>query len=48
MIDGWAHTHWGSNGFLLAETLVPVAGTCVFILIALATRRFFKRRGAAA
>jgi len=48
MIDGWAHTHWGSNGFLLAETLVPVAGTCVFILIALATRRFFKRRGATA
>ena len=47
-IDGWAHQRWGSNGFLLAEALVPVAGTIVFILIALATRRFFGRRNATA
>ena len=47
-IDGWAHSQWGSNGFLLAETLVPVAGTCVFVLIALATRRFFGKQSAAA
>jgi len=47
-IDGWAHSQWGSNGFLLAETLVPVAGTCVFVLIALATKRFFSKQSAAA
>ena len=47
-IDGWAHQRWGSNGFLLAEALVPVAGTIVFILIALATRRFFGRRNTTA
>ncbi|MDE2265155.1 MAG: MFS transporter [Alphaproteobacteria bacterium] len=47
MIDGWAHKHWGADGFLLAEALVPVAGTCVFILIALVTRRFFRQSAAA-
>ena len=47
-IDGWAQTRWGSNGFLLAEALVPIAGTCAFVLIALATRRFFPRTAAAA
>jgi Na+/melibiose symporter-like transporter len=45
-IDGWAHKQWGSAGFLFAEALVPVAGTGVFILIALATRRLFRRRAA--
>lgn len=47
-IDGKAHKYWGSNGFLLAEALVPIAGTGLFILIALATRRFFPRSAAAA
>jgi MFS transporter, PAT family, beta-lactamase induction signal transducer AmpG len=41
-IDGWAHTTWGTTGMLLAETLVPLAGTLVLVLFALATRRFYK------
>ncbi len=48
LIDGWAHQNGGTNGFLLAEGLVPIAGTCVFILVALATKRFFKARPAPA
>jgi len=44
MIDGWAQSRWGSNGFLLSEALVPMAGTGVFILVALAARLFFRRK----
>ena len=55
-IDGWARTWqapawipWrGSTLMMLAEALVPIAGTCVFVLIALATRRFFPARAAPA
>jgi MFS transporter, PAT family, beta-lactamase induction signal transducer AmpG len=49
-IDGWAHSwqapSWipwrGSTLMLLAEAFVPVAGTGVLILFALATKRWFK------
>jgi len=40
-IEGWAQTRFGSTAMLWTEALVPIAGTCIFILIALATRRFF-------
>jgi hypothetical protein len=33
---------------MLAETLVPLAGTLVLVLFALATRRFFRQEAAAA
>ena len=55
-IDGWARTWqapawipWrGSTLMMLAEALVPVAGTLVLVLFALATRRFFNVKGSAA
>jgi MFS family permease len=47
-IDGWAQTRWGSTGMLLTEAIVPVIGTLVLILFALATRPFFRRSAAAA
>ena len=48
-IDGWAHTWqppawipWrGSTLMLLAETIVPIVGTVVLVLFALATKRYF-------
>ena len=55
-IDGWARTWqppawipWrGSTLMMLAEALVPVVGTLVLVLFALATRRFFNVKGSAA
>jgi len=47
-MDGWAQTRWGSTGMLLTEAAVPVIGTLVLILFALATRPFFRRSAAAA
>ena len=47
-IDGWAQTRWGSTAMLLTEAAVAVAGTGVFVLFALATRRFFPRQAAIA
>jgi len=37
LIDGAAHTRWGSAGMLYTETLMGVAGLAVFIAIAMAT-----------
>lgn len=47
-IDGWAHSFWGSGGMLVTEAVVAVAGTGLFILIALKTKRLFPERAAAA
>ncbi|GAA0545166.1 MFS family permease [Rhizomicrobium palustre] len=44
ILDGKAHDHWGAKGMLLADALIPVAGTVLFVLFAIATRRFYKQK----
>lgn len=48
VIDGAAHDRWGSTGMLLADAFVPVLGTALFVVFALATRRFYRGKYAPA
>jgi MFS family permease len=40
LVDGWAQERWGATGMLLADAATGVAGVLVFLLAALATRRW--------
>ena len=44
VVDGWAHTRWGSGGMLYAEAAIGVLALCAFAAVAAATRT---RRSAA-
>jgi len=38
LVDGWAHTRWGTGGMLLTEALVGVLAVLVFLGVAAASR----------
>ena len=38
LVDGWAHTRWGTGGMLLTEALVGLAAVLVFLGVAVAPR----------
>jgi len=40
LVAGWAHTRWGPTGMLVTEAVICVAGILVFVVIAVATRRY--------
>src|SRR5690242_16219977 len=47
VIDGWAQTHYGSGGMLVAEAVIGVAAIAFFAVVAQATKRFHAFEGAA-
>lgn len=48
LLDGAAHDRWGATGMLLADAVIPVLGTLLFIAFAIATRRFYRGKPDAA
>lgn len=39
LVDGWAHTRWGTGGMLQTEAAIGAAGVLVFLAVAAALRR---------
>jgi MFS transporter, PAT family, beta-lactamase induction signal transducer AmpG len=39
LVDGWAHTRWGTGGMLLIEALVGLAAVLVFLAVSMKVRK---------
>lgn len=39
LVDGWAHTRWGTGGMLVAEALVGLAAVLVFLGVSMSRRK---------